>query len=135
MRNKKRIEFDSLGPKKIDKDRLWGAQTQRSIENFKIGNERMPKEVIIALGQQKKAAAQANMQLGILNKKIGNLIIDACNQIINLKLIDEFNINGDFIESQAFAFLAIRSIKKLPISFPNTTNCSRPISGGEIVDN
>ena len=54
---------------------------------------------------------------------------------INLKLIDEFNINGDFIESQAFAFLAIRSIKKLPISFPNTTNCTRPISGGEIVDN
>ncbi len=90
MTNKKRIELDSLGPKKIDNNRLWGAQTQRSIENFKIGNEKIPKEIIIALGQQKKAAAQANIQLGILNKKIGHQIINACNQIINLKLIDEF---------------------------------------------
>ena len=84
MTNKKRIELDSIGPKKIDKNRLWGAQTQRSIDNFKIGNERIPQEIIIALGQQKKAAAQANIYLGILDKKIGNLIIDACNQIINL---------------------------------------------------
>lgn len=90
MTNKKRIESDSLGPKEIDKNRLWGAQTQRSIENFQIGNEKMPKELIIALGKQKKASAQANIQLGILDKKIGNKIIDACNQIINLKLIDEF---------------------------------------------
>ena len=71
MTNKKRIEFDSLGPKKIEKNKLWGAQTQRSLENFKIGNEKIPKELIVALGQQKKAAAQANMYLGILNKKIG----------------------------------------------------------------
>ncbi len=90
MKNKKRIEFDSLGPKKIDKDKLWGAQTQRSLENFNIGDEKIPYQLIIALGQQKKAAAQANVSLGILNKKIGNQIIDACNQIINLKLIDEF---------------------------------------------
>ena len=65
MTNKKRIEFDSLGPKKIEKNKLWGAQTQRSLENFKIGNEKIPKELIVALGQQKKAAAQANMYLGI----------------------------------------------------------------------
>ncbi len=58
MTNKKRIEFDSLGSKKIDKDRLWGAQTQRSLENFNIGKEKIPEEIIIALGQQKKAAAQ-----------------------------------------------------------------------------
>ena len=62
MINKKRIEFDSLGPKKIDKDKLWGAQTQRSIENFKIGSEKIPNELIIALGMQKKAAAQANIE-------------------------------------------------------------------------
>ena len=90
MTNKKRIEFDSLGSKKIDKDRLWGAQTQRSLENFNIGKEKIPEEIIIALGQQKKAAAQSNFQLGILNKKISNQIISACNQIINFNLINEF---------------------------------------------
>ena len=71
--NKKRIETDSIGPKKIDAIRLWGAQTQRSLENFKIGKEIMPKEIIVALGYQKKAAALANMKFGQLNKKIGNL--------------------------------------------------------------
>ena len=90
MTNKKRIESDSLGNVKIDKDRLWGAQTQRSLENFKIGKEKIPQEIIVALGQQKKASAQANVELGILNKKIGNQIVEACNKIINLKLIDEF---------------------------------------------
>ena len=90
---KKRIESDSLGKKIIDKDKLWGAQTQRSLENFKIGNEKIPYEIIVSLGKQKKAAAQANIELGILNKKLGNLIIRACNQIINLKLIDEFPLS------------------------------------------
>ncbi len=90
MTNKKRIEFDTLGPKKIDKNRLWGAQTQRSLENFKIGSERIPYELIVALGQQKKASAQANIELGVLNKKIGSLIVNACDDIINLKLIEEF---------------------------------------------
>ena len=54
---RKRIENDSLGTKKVDSERLWGAQTQRSLENFQIGNEIMPKEVIVALGYQKQAAA------------------------------------------------------------------------------
>ncbi len=90
MKNKKRIEFDSLGYKKIDKNKLWGAQTQRSLENFKIGNEKIPSELIIALGQQKKAAAEANIELGIIDRKLGNLISRACDDIINLKLIDEF---------------------------------------------
>ncbi len=90
MTNKKRLEFDSLGFKKIYKDKLWGAQTQRSLENFKIGSEKIPVELIVALGMQKKAAAEANIELGALNKKLGNLIISACNDIINLKLIKEF---------------------------------------------
>ncbi len=93
MTNKKRIEFDSLGPKRIDNNKLWGAQTQRSLENFQIGNEKIPKEIIISLGLQKKAAAQANIKLGILNKKIGSKIINACNQIVNLNLIDEFPLS------------------------------------------
>ena len=93
MTNKKRIEFDSLGSIKIDDKRLWGAQTQRSFENFRISDEKMPNEILIALGKQKKAAAQANIELGILNKKIGNQIINACKEIINLNLKDEFPLS------------------------------------------
>ena len=70
MPNKYRIESDSLGIKKIDSKKLWGAQTQRSLENFKIGNNPMPSELIVALGQQKKACALANEEFGLLNKKI-----------------------------------------------------------------
>ena len=90
MKNNKRTEFDTLGSKKIDSNKFWGAQTQRSLENFRIGNEKMPVEIIQAIGLQKKAAAQANMQFNLLNKKIGMAIIKVCNQIINLKLLDEF---------------------------------------------
>ncbi len=93
MKNKKRTESDTLGNKKIDFDKYWGAQTQRSIENFRIGNEKMPTEVIRAMGIQKKAAAQANMSLGVLNKKIGKAIITACDQIISLKLLDHFPLS------------------------------------------
>ncbi len=93
MANKKRIEFDSLGSKKIDKNKLWGAQTQRSLENFIIGSEKIPSELIVALGQQKKAAAEANMELGVIDKKLGSLISKACDDIINLKLIEEFPLS------------------------------------------
>ena len=54
---------------------------------------------------------------------------------LELLNIDNFGINGDFVESQAFAYLAIRSFLKLPISFPDTTGCKEPITGGEIVKN
>tara|TARA_Y100000768_G_C23974253_1_gene682200 strand:+ start:487 stop:1872 length:1386 start_codon:yes stop_codon:yes gene_type:complete len=93
MTSKKRIELDSLGTKKIDIERLWGAQTQRSYENFKIGKEKIPLEIIKALGQQKKAAAMANMHLGLINKKLCKHIVDACNQIINFNLINEFPLS------------------------------------------
>jgi len=67
----------------------------------------------------------------ILLKKIeGNI-----SPKINLKLIDDYKINGDFIESQAFAFLAIRSFQGLPISYPNTTGCKNPCVGGELIKN
>ena len=89
----KRIEYDTLGSKKINSKKFWGAQTQRSLENFTIGTEKVPKELIIALGYQKKAAALANMKLGQLDKKIGNAITRACDQIINLKLINEFPLS------------------------------------------
>ena len=93
MPNKKRTEFDTLGIKKIDSNKLWGAQTQRSLENFKIGNNRMPQEIIVALGQQKKAAVLANHNLGLLSKKLSSAIIKACEQVINLNLIDEFPLS------------------------------------------
>ncbi len=54
---------------------------------------------------------------------------------INFKLIDDYKINGDFVESQAFAFLAIRSLLKLPITFPNTTGCKKPSLGGDLIKN
>ena len=55
--------------------------------------------------------------------------------VANLKLIDDYKIDGDFIESQAFAFLAIRSVMELPISFPNTTGCKSSCVGGELIKN
>ena len=93
MIKKYRLELDSLGSKKINSAHLWGAQTQRSLENFIIGNEKMPKEIIIAFGYQKKAAALANIKMGKLNTKIGKAIINACDQIIKLKLFDEFPLS------------------------------------------
>ena len=93
MTKKYRIESDSLGIKKIDSNRLWGAQTQRSLENFKIGGEKMSPEVIKAFGLQKKAATLTNIKLGKLDKKIGQAIIYACDQVINLKLINEFPLS------------------------------------------
>ena len=76
----------------------------------------------------------------IIKKYIGPLTSENLIEIKNLLKkniydIDKFNYDGDFIESQAFAFLAIRSYKKLPISFPNTTNCKSPSLGGELVEN
>ena len=56
-------------------------------------------------------------------------------EIENVKMIDDYGIDGDFVESQAFAYLAIRSYLKLPISFPETTGCKKPCTGGVIVKN
>jgi len=72
---------------------------------------------------------------GRRNKVLLNMIIKLLPKEININLIDNYGINGDFIESQAFAYLAVRSYKKLPISFPNTTNCKKPCLGGELIDN
>ena len=93
MANKKRTETDSLGTKKIDSHRLWGAQTQRSLENFKISNNIMPTEIVKALGLQKKASVLANHSLGLINKRLSNAISKACDNIINLNLIDEFPLS------------------------------------------
>ncbi|HJQ59593.1 MAG TPA: class II fumarate hydratase [Vineibacter sp.] len=85
-----RIETDSLGEIAVPSDRYWGAQTQRSLENFRIGGERMPAALIAALGIQKKAAAQANKALGLLPAEIADAILRAADEVIEGKLADEF---------------------------------------------
>ena len=72
---------------------------------------------------------------GRKNKTLIKKIQENLSQKINLKLIDDYKIDGDFIESQAFAFLAIRSLLRLPISFPGTTGCKKPSLGGVIIKN
>jgi len=87
---KTRVETDSLGKMKVPADKYWGAQTQRSLQNFKIGGERQPEPLIRALGIVKKAAAQANMDLRILDKKIGQHIVKAADEVIDGTLMDHF---------------------------------------------
>jgi fumarate hydratase class II len=85
-----RKETDSLGAVDVPTDRYWGAQTQRSLQNFKIGGERMPAPLVRALGIQKKASAQANMALGELDPTVGNAIVAAAEEVIDGTLADHF---------------------------------------------
>jgi len=85
-----RIEKDSLGPVQVPADVYWGAQTQRSKDNFKIGGHRMPIEVIRAFAILKKAAAQANVDLGVLPKNKASLIGKVCDEILKGQLDDQF---------------------------------------------
>ena len=85
-----RTESDSFGPIEVPADRLWGAQTQRSFQNFKIGGERMPIPLIRAFGLLKQAAAEANMGLGKLDKKIGKAIAAAAAEVASGQLDDHF---------------------------------------------
>lgn len=85
-----RTETDTFGPIEVASDRYWGAQSQRSIGNFKIGWEKQPKPVIRALGIVKRAAAEANMELGRLDPEIGKFIVAAAQEVIDGKLDDHF---------------------------------------------
>jgi fumarate hydratase class II len=85
-----RIETDTMGEVAVPADRYWGAQTQRSLQNFKIGGERMPQPLIRALGLQKKAAALANLALGKLDPVIADAIARAADEVIDLTLIEHF---------------------------------------------
>ena len=79
---KKRIETDSIGQIEVPSDKLWGAQTQRSLENFPIGRDKMPRELIKAFAIQKKAAAISNLAIGKLNQDLGEKIIEVCDELI-----------------------------------------------------
>ena len=86
----KRIEKDSFGEIAVSNDALWGAQTQRSIENFRIGQQRFSREFILAYAQVKKASALANKDLGKLQSSHANLIATACDEIIEGKHHGQF---------------------------------------------
>ncbi len=87
---KTRMESDTMGEVAVEANRYWGAQTQRSIENFPIGTEKMPKALIRAFGQQKYAAAAANLNLDDLDQSIGTAIKQAAQEVIDGKLDDHF---------------------------------------------
>ena len=85
-----RTETDTLGPIEVADDRLWGAQTERSRRNFRIGEERMPKPIIRALGIIKRAAAEVNLELGSLDARRAKAIVRAAQAVIDGELDDHF---------------------------------------------
>ena len=87
---KTRTETDTFGPLEVDTNKYWGAQAQRSLGNFKIGWEKQPGAIIRALGIVKRAAAEANMKLGKLDKTIGEAIVKAAQDVIDGKLDAHF---------------------------------------------
>jgi len=87
---KTRIEKDTMGTIEVPADKYWGAQTQRSIDNFKIGDNKMPIEIIRAFAILKKAAALTNLELGVLSAEKCNLIAKVCDEILDGKLDEQF---------------------------------------------
>ena len=85
-----RTETDSFGPLEVPADRYWGAQTQRSLQNFKIGGETMPKPLVRALGIIKRAAALTNRDLGILDPRLAEAISAAAKEVVDGKFDDHF---------------------------------------------
>src|SRR6201991_4672360 len=88
--SKTRTETDTFGPIEVAADRYWGAQAQRSLGNFKIGWEKQPAPIVRALGIVKRAAAEANLELGKLDAKLAKNIIAAAQEVIDGKLNDHF---------------------------------------------
>ena len=87
---KTRTETDTFGPIEVPADRYWGAQAERSLGNFKIGWEKQPLPIVRALGVVKRAAAETNMAMGLLDKKIGETIVAAAQEVIDGKLDAHF---------------------------------------------
>ncbi len=88
-----RIEVDPLGQRHLSKDSYYGIQTLRAVENFPVSGLKHPTVFIYAYTLIKKAAAQANMEVGWLDKKIGNAIVEACNEVLAGKLLDQFLVD------------------------------------------
>ena len=85
-----RTETDSFGPLEVPSDKYWGAQTQRSIQNFPIGWEKQPVAIVRALGVIKQAAAQVNMATGNLDPKLGEAMVQAASEVVAGKFDDNF---------------------------------------------
>ena len=90
MADATRTEHDSFGPIEVPADRLWGAQTQRSLQNFRIGGETMPRELLRALATVKRAAAVVNRDLGVLDGAIADAIAAAADEVLAGRHDDEF---------------------------------------------
>lgn len=120
-----RIEKDTMGEVKVPADALWGAQTQRSTQNFKIGGDRFPREMIKALGVLKKCAALANTELGLLDKKKAEFIIKAADEVISGTLDKEFPLvvwqtgSGTQTNMNANEVIANRAMTMQNITLPS----------------
>src|SRR6266699_3056830 len=88
--NSTRTETDSFGPIDVPADRYWGAQTERSRQNFRIGHDRMPMQIVRALGIVKLASAETNRELGLIDQRRAGAIIRAAREVIDGKLDDHF---------------------------------------------
>ena len=120
-----RIEKDTMGDVKVPNDKFWGAQTQRSIENFKIGGDRFPREMIKALGVLKKCAAMTNQNLGLLDAKKTELIVKAADEVIQGKLDAHFPLvvwqtgSGTQTNMNANEVIANRAMDMMGVKLPS----------------
>lgn len=120
-----RIEKDTMGEVKVPNDKYWGAQTQRSLENFKIGGDRFPREMIKALGVLKKCAAITNQKLGLLDSKKAELIVKSADEVIQGKLDDHFPLvvwqtgSGTQTNMNANEVIANRSMSLMGVQLPS----------------
>jgi fumarate hydratase class II len=136
---KTRTETDSFGPIEVAADRHWGAQTERSRNNFRIGEERMPVPLVHALAIVKRAAAETNMKLGSLDAKRGRAIVQAAQEVIDGKLDEHFplvvwqtgsgtqsNMNvNEVIANRAIAILGGEPGSKKPVHPNDHVNMSQ----------
>ena len=114
-----RTETDSMGPKTVPDDALWGSQTQRAVENFPISGLRFGRDFIRALGWVKRACVSANVDLGLLERDLGQAVSKACGEMIRGELDDQFPIDifqtgsGTSTNMNANEVLANRSVQLL----------------------
>lgn len=120
-----RIEKDTMGEVKVPKNALWGAQTQRSRENFKIGGDRFPREMIKALGILKKSAAMTNTDLGLLDKKKAEFIVKAADEVIAGQWDDQFPLvvwqtgSGTQTNMNTNEVIANRAMQMMGVTLPS----------------
>ncbi|UYL09373.1 class II fumarate hydratase [Bdellovibrio sp. SKB1291214] len=120
-----RTEKDTMGEVQVPADKFWGAQTQRSTENFKIGGDKFPREMIRALGILKKSAALTNQKLGILDAKKAEMIVKAADEVISGKLDAHFPLvvwqtgSGTQTNMNANEVIANRAMDMMGIKLPS----------------